>query len=129
MGLLDVIHSGVRIANAVTKPLQALVSYERCTSTKADAYGKKTYASAVQLRAVVDWKAQSLRTQAGDLTVCKASVMFLDAAAVSLATGGKGISDDDRISMPDGTTGPILDLRGFMDAGTGQPIATEVLIG
>ena len=35
----------------------------------------------------------------------------------------------DKIVLPDGTTGPILDMSGFIDAGTGHPIATEVFLG
>jgi hypothetical protein len=129
MGLLDVIRSGVKIADKVTKPLQATVSYERCTSTNADGYGAKSYAAAVPLRAIVDWKQKPVRTQAGTLTVTRATVMLLDVAAVVVATAGAGIGDDDRLTLPDGTTGPILDLGGFLDAGTGQPVATEVMLG
>jgi len=129
MGLLDVIRSGVKIADKVTKPLQATVSYERCISTNADGYGAKSYASTVPLRAIVDWKQKPVRTQAGTLTVTRATVDLLNIADVVAATGGAGIGDDDRFTLPDGTTGPILDLAGFIDAGTGHPISTTVMLG
>jgi len=53
----------------------------------------------------------------------------LDIAALVAATNGAGIDDHDVIVLPDGTTGPILDMSGFIDAGTGHPIATEVFLG
>ncbi len=63
------------------------------------------------------------------MSVSRASVLFLDIAALVTATGGAGIDDNDIITLPDGTTGPILNLAGFTDAGTGHPVATEVFLG
>lgn len=127
MSLLDVLRSGVKIVDNVTKPLQSTVSYQRLLST--DWQGAKTYAVAVDLKAIVDWKQKQLRTSTGILTVSRASIMLLDIAAVVAATGGAGISDDDIFTMQDGTTGPIIDMSGFLDAGTGHPISTEIWIG
>jgi hypothetical protein len=127
MGLLDVVRSGIKIADQITKPLQASVTYEQCTGS--DDYGMKTYAASVSLNAIVDWKQKPVRTQAGVLTVTRATVGLLNIAEVVAATGGVGIGDDDRFTLPDGTTGPILDLGGFIDAGTGHPVSTEVYLG
>lgn len=127
MSLLDVLRSGVRIADGVTKPLQAIVTLERYSGE--DSYGTKTYTGVVKLRAIVDWKQKQVRTQTGILSVSRASVMFIDAAALKKATNNEGIDDNDRITLPDGTTGPILDMSGFIDAGTKLPLATEVYIG
>lgn len=127
MGLLKIVRNAVKTADKVTKDLQATVSYSRYLSS--DDYGAKTFAAAVSLRAIVDWKQKQLRTTAGVLSVSRASVMFLDITAVVLATSGEGIDDNDLIVLPDGTTGPILDMAGFIDAGTGHPIATEVFLG
>lgn len=127
MSLLDIVRSAVKIADDVTKPLQATVSYKRYLSS--DATGFKSYASVVSLRAIVDWKQVQLRTAGGILSVSRAMVMFLDIAALVAATSGNGVSDEDIITLPDGTTGPILDMAGFIDAGTGHPVATEVYLG
>jgi hypothetical protein len=127
MSLLDVVRSAVKIADNVTKPLQATVTYQRYLSS--DAYGTKVYGGVVSLRAIVDWKQKQLRTPEGVLSVSRASVMFLDVAALVSATSGNGIDDNDLIVLPDGTTGPILDMAGFIDAGTKQPLATEVFLG
>lgn len=127
MSLLQAIRSAVAVADQVTKPLQATVSYRRRTGQ--DAFGKPTYATAVDLRAIVDWKATQRRTSTGILTVSRAVITFLDVSALSAATGGAGIDDNDKITLPDGTTGPVLDLGGFIDPGTGVPIAVEVFMG
>jgi hypothetical protein len=128
VSLLDVVRSAVKIADSVTKPLQATVTYERATVSD-DNYSTKTYAAPVPLRAIVDWNQKPVRTQTGEMTVTRVTISLLDVAAVSAATGGTGIDDDDRFTLPDGTTGPILDLGGFIDAGTGHPVATEVMLG
>lgn len=128
MSLLDVLRKGVKIADKVTKPIQTSVTFERAVFQN-DGYGDKSYPTSVQLPAIVDWKQKQVRTSSGILSVSRASVMFLDVVALAKATSGQGISDHDRITLPDGTTGPILDMAGFIDAGTGQPLATEVFIG
>lgn len=127
MSLLTTIRSAVAVADDVTRPLQSTVSYQRRTGQ--DQFGDPTYAAAVDLLAIVDWKATQRRTSTGLLTVSRAVITFLDAAALSTATGGAGIDDNDKLTLPDGTTGPILDLGGFIDPGTGVPIATEVFLG
>ena len=127
MSLLDTLRAGVKIADTVTKPLQPSVTYERYLSSGVS--GGKNYAAPVQMRAIVDWKQKQVRTATGILSVSRAAVMFLDIKEMVAATAGEGISDNDRITLPDGTTGPILDMAGFIDAGTGHPIATEVFLG
>lgn len=127
MSLLGAIRSGVKVADKVTAPLQSTVSYERRTGQ--DAFGAPSFAAAVDLLAVVDWKATQRRTSTGILTVSRAVITFLDAAALSAATGGAGIDDNDKLTLPDGTTGPILDMGGFIDPGTGIPIASEIFLG
>lgn len=132
MSLLDILRSGVKIVDGVTKPLQPYVSYWRYVS--GDAYGTATYSPAItsagaQLRAIVDYKSTQVRTKEGVLTVSRALITLLDINAVVAATNGLGIDNNDKFTLPDGDTGPILDIRGFVDAGTGHPIATEVVIG
>lgn len=127
MSLLDVLRSGVKVADGITKPLQTSVSYKRYLNEGAS--GDKVYAPSVKLRAIVDWKQKQVRTMTGVLSVTRAVVTLLDVAAVKAATAGQGIDDNDLFILPDGTTGPILDMSGFIDAGTGHPLATEVMLG
>lgn len=127
MSLLDVVRSAPAIANKITRPLQPFVVYERMTSS--DDYGTKTYASPVNLHAIVDYVSKQVRTPEGILSVSRAEITLLDIAEVVAATAGQGIGNDDKFTLPDGDTGPTLDLRGFVDAGTGHPIATSVMLG
>jgi len=127
VALIDIVRSGVKLADNLTKSLQATVQFQRHLGD--DGFGTDTYATAVPLKAIVDWKQKHLRTQTGELSVSRASIMFIDLAALNATTGGQGVSDQDKITLPDGTTGPILDMSGFIDAGTGHPVATEVFIG
>ena len=128
MSLLDVLRSGVKIIDNVTKPLQAEVLYSRYVSS--DAYGKVTYSPLnKKMKAIVDLRQTQVRTTSGVLSMCRATVMFVDVDAVVSATAGEGVSDRDRIILPDGKTGPILNFAGFVDAGTTKPIATEVFLG
>jgi hypothetical protein len=127
VSLLDVLRTGVKIADGVTKPLQATVTYERYIGENWQ--GSKTFAAPIPMKAIVDWKQKQVRTMSGILSVSRASVMFLSIQAVVIATSGEGIDDSDKITLPDGTTGPILDMSGFVDANTGHPIATEVYLG
>ena len=126
MSLRDVIVSAVATANKSTADLQPTVTLERMITNQ---YGPAGYEPAVQLKAIVDWKQRQVRTPAGVLSVSRASILFLDTPALLAATAGEGINDEDRITLPDGTTGPILDMGGFIDAGTGHPFATEVFLG
>lgn len=127
MSLLDVLRTGVAIANSVTKDIQATVSYKRMTSK--DYMGKPSYGTPVSLRAIVEQKQQQIRTGTGVLNVARSSVLFLDINALMTATSGNGIDDEDVITLPDGTTGPILAYDGFVDAGTGKLLATQVYLG
>lgn len=127
MSLLDVLRTGVKLADTITKDLQATVTFNRYLSSGVS--GGKTYGASVPMRAIVDWKQKQVRTPQGILSVSRASVTFLNIEEMVAATNGEGISDNDKITLPDGTTGPILDMAGFIDAGTGHPIATEVFLG
>ena len=79
MSLINTIRSAVAVADKVTNSLQSTVSYERRTGQ--DAFGAPTYATAVNLLAIIDWKATQRRTSTGILTVSRAVITFLDAAA------------------------------------------------
>lgn len=127
MSILTILRNGVATVNKVTKSLQAKVSYERYVTE--DLYGTSQYAPAVLLDAIVDWKQKQVRTQSGVLSVSRASITLIDIAQLAVATSDQGIDDNDLFTLPDGTTGPILDMSGFIDAGTGIPLATEVYLG
>lgn len=127
MSLLDVLRSAVKVANSVTKPIQATVTYRRCIHI--DHQGVKELADPLPLHAIVDLKARQVRTRDGTLTVTHAVVDLIDVAEVIAATYGRGISTDDEFTLPDGGKTPTLDIGGFIDAGTTKPLATQVMLG
>jgi hypothetical protein len=127
MSLLHVVRAGIAVADSVTQPLQATVMFAKYTGS--DEYGEAQFADPMPIAAIVDWKQKQLRTQGGILSVSRASVLFIDIKELMKVTNNEGVSDEDKIVLPDGTTGPILDMAGFIDAGTGLPMTTEVFLG
>jgi hypothetical protein len=130
MSLLTVLRSGVKIANNVTKPLQTIVQYQMATKTFTSEKGATaTLAAPVPLHAIVDYKSNQVRTRDGVLTASRCTITLLDIDEVVKATKGRGVTVDDKFILPGGETGSTLDVTGFVDAGTGHPIATQVMFG
>lgn len=128
MSLLTVLRSGVKIADKVTKPLQATVMHAAWTGS--DDYGAGSYATPVARRAIVDQQQHEHRTRSGELVATQAYIGFLEPIAPNGAAGRtEPIDPNDVIILPDGTSGPIVDISGFIDAGTGRPLFSEVWIG
>jgi hypothetical protein len=126
MQLKKIIRNAVALANDLTMDLQTENDGKSGIVTRipflsVDGSGNKTYGPPQKLPAIVDWKQRQLRTTTGELSVSRASVMFLDPKVV--------VDDDDIIILPDGTTGPILDESGFIDGGTSNPFFTEIWLG
>lgn len=122
----------VGIANKVTKSLkfQALVSYDKCTGVSTDGYGTLLYENGpVLLSAIVEMKQEQVTTLTGILAISRASILFIDTPALIAATGGVPIDSNDTITLPDGTSGPILNVAGFVDAGAIYPVTTQVYLG
>lgn len=127
MSILDALRSGVKVVDKITKPLQPSVFLEH--STGSGAFGA-IYAAPVSLRAIIDEKQQQVRTQSGVLAASRAQITFLDIAALVTALGENGrIKENDIITMPDGTKGSVLAVGGFVDAGNGSRIPSDVWIG
>lgn len=129
MSLLDVVRSAVRVVDKVTKPLQPTVSFQRRLTPDDDGYGTRVLAGAVPLRAIVELKQRQVKTTSGILTISGLTVMFLDINKLKLATANKGVTTNDKITLADGKTTPIIAVGGFIDAGTGIPVATEAYLG
>jgi len=125
LAILKALRLAPKIADTIVP--QPEVTFKKAVADSS--YEGWSYPTSVQVPAVVDWKQKQVRTLAGTLSVSRASVMFLNVADVANMTNGEGINDNDIIILPDGTTGPILDMAGFIAAETGQPLATEVFLG
>lgn len=127
---MSLIPSMIALADSLTKSfgLQADVMYWAYKSQ--DGAGARTYASGVRRTAVYTRKQKQVRTFSGEIGVCNAQLMFLDATAVS---------EFDRIVTPvggvlDATTAardssqPIIGTDSFVDESNGA-VMTEIYLG
>lgn len=117
--MLDIVRSGVAIANKLTADVQADVMHESFLGQTVK--GDRQYSAPVSRPAIVQMKQKSVLTASGELTMSNAQIVILDPTVV--------ITDDDRFTLPDGTTQPIIRRAGFVDRGTGLPILTEIFLG
>lgn len=118
MSIADILRSAVATANGVTSSLQSSVSHAAYSGL--DSYGAPTYGTPVTRSAIVDSTRRLYRTRDGRELLQRAAITFL----VPIA-----LDPRDRITLQDGTTGPILDTSGTVDPATGQPYAVEVILG
>lgn len=128
MALLDVLRSGVKIVNNVTKSVQPTVSFQHCTGTTS--YGP-TYDDPVDLMVIVEQKEQQVKDmRSGLLVASHATVTFLDADALAKAVAPDlRVKSTDLVTLSDGTGGTIVSVGGFPDAGTGGLLNTTVYLG
>jgi hypothetical protein len=117
-GFADVIRAGVGIADSLTSTLQVTVGHEKWLDQTTD--GDPTYARKVFRKAVLDLRLSRVRTPQGQEVVSRASLTFVRPTVVAYK---------DRITLPDGSTGPILSINGFVDADTKKPFLAEVWLG
>jgi hypothetical protein len=128
MALDSILRSGVALANRMTGSLQAVVTHEAWTGT--DTFNKPTYATAVSRPAIVDLNQRRSIERDGTVIVSRASITFLSPIAANGASGRREpIDPRDRLTLPDGTTGPILEVAGAVDPTTGYPYAPTVALG
>lgn len=138
MSLLTIIRNGVATIDKVTKSLQAPVVFQRCTGT--DGVGNPTFKSSVTLGAIVEQKMKVIKTMSGEEIMTTATVTFINIPALLAATpqisgpSGEVVSHAgevvtrDKITLPNGRTQPVVAIGGFIDAGLGAPVATEVYL-
>lgn len=120
MGLGTAIRKLVGVANSLTSDMQPTVIHESYTGETGS--GDHTFAAPVHRPAIVNWERRQVRTAEGELTVSRASVTFLDPTVI--------VNDQDRITLPDGTTGPILDMSGpYVESSATLPVLTQVFLG
>jgi hypothetical protein len=131
MGLGSVIRNAVANVDAITGGEDGLqVSITHRAWTARDKYNKPTYASAVTRKAVMKSLQRMIRTTGGQEVLARASLTFLTPITANGAEGRREPVDPrDLITLPDGTTGPILDVTGTVDPETDAPYALKVILG
>lgn len=128
MALDTLIRRGVATADRLTASLQPEVTHEAWTGQSVS--GAATYAAGVNRSALIEQKQRLHRAGNGREVVTKAKITILRPVAPNGAAGRtEPIDARDRFTLPDGSTGPIVDIEGFTDAGTGLPYFAEVWLG
>jgi len=128
MGFDDLVRNGIALANTLTSTLQVLVTHEAWTGQ--DGYGKPTFAAAISRTAIVEHKQRWIRNRDATIMAVLPSVTFLGPIADNgAANRAEPIDPRDRITLPDGTTGPIQDVKFIMDPATNRPYMYEVALG
>lgn len=122
MGLADIVRAGVAVADSVTATLQVTVTHYVFTEASVDAYGKITWGTGHGRKAIVENKRRLVRGPDGH-----------DVLSSHVVTFPRQVDVDprDKIVFPDGTTGPILNVEGVLDAGytNGKRFLTQVWLG
>lgn len=118
MGLASVVRKGVAVANRVTQDLQPEVKHEVFVSQTG--FGVPTFKSAITRRAIVEPRQRLIRMPDGSERWTQHQVTFL---------GNVAIDARDRLTLPGGKTGPILEIKGFADAERGGSFVTQVWLG
>lgn len=123
----EIIRSAVKTANTLTKGVQSTVRLEQFKSQAGD--GAKIYASAVTVRAVVDRKRYQ-RFIGGRVVTVIAKLTILDTVPSQGTVGRQEpIDPRDKITLPDGVTGPIVSVGAVDDPGTGKGFIQSVTLG
>lgn len=128
MGLADIIRNGVAIAKRTTADLQVPVTYYAWTGV--DGYNKPTFAAAQELMAIVDFRQRRRRLADGTEIVQTATVTFVQPLTANGASGRREpIDPRDKIVLPNGHVGPILEVSGPVDPATSLPYLVDVMLG
>jgi hypothetical protein len=124
MGLGTIIESALEAVRAATESLQVQVSHEAWTGQGGT--GDPDYADPVSRPALVQEGKRQQQTHDGRLMTTKAVVLFFPP---SEGEPPPAIGPLDRITLPSGLTGPILEIRETLVAPTSQAFVRAVWLG
>lgn len=118
MGLADIVRSGIATANAATADLHVTIEHSH-TITRSSS-GRITFAETDNLKAIVEPMAKVFRDNDGVERVSKARITILSDVALDLS---------DKLVLPSGQTGPILQVSGGIADPAGGNMLTQVWMG
>lgn len=123
----EILRSGIRIANTLTKGVQSTIIHEPWIGQEV--HGDDEYDLPVELLAVIE-RTNKVITQGDEQVTIAAILTFVGDIEPNGAPGRREpIDPRDRITLPDGFTGPVVDIKGVTDPGTNRGFTTEVLLG
>lgn len=128
MGLADIVRSGIATANSLTADLQDEVLHEPWIGN--DKFGKPLYGNGVMRPALVERKSANRYGANGQVIAQNAQVTFIYPMSPNGAPmRQEPVDPRDRITLPDGWTGPIVNVEGLVDPSTGLPYMYQVSLG
>lgn len=129
MGLDAIVRNAIRIGKQAAGDLIVTVQHEPWIG--ADMYKQPSYAAAEDRAAIVDVRREQIAGGGDTETVQNIVVTFLDPFVAQGADGRREPVDPrDRITLPDGTVAPIVEIRGSaLDPTTNLPFMVEVVLG
>ena len=125
----ELLRAGIAIADTLTKGVQVDVTLEAWTGQSG--FGVESFASPVTIKCVLDLTRKQIKTDSGrEITIVATLTKVGDVAPNGTAGRREPIDPRDRITLPDGTTGPIIDVPGaVVDPGTGRGFINAIMIG
>lgn len=130
MGLDGLLRDGIQIINRLTSDLQVYVHHYAWVGQ--DGMGDEDYAdSPHKLKAIVEPMHQQRHEVNGRVLRIKCKVTILEAIPDTFITQPRDnpIDHRDKIVLPDGSTGPIVENPGMLDPTTNKPYFAEILLG
>lgn len=144
MSLNSLIRNAVKVADTITKSLQGDVQHSAWIGQ--DGFGKPVYGTVIQglditgqpttpnvpvvRKAVIELKQRERQVQ-GRVIMTFAYLTFVGPIPVNGMTSERKEAVDPRdvFILPDGSTGPVVDVQGVLDSETNLMYAVEVWLG
>jgi hypothetical protein len=131
MSLADVIKDALAVADNLLESEEILepITVSRWTGQSVE--GDPTYAADITPPAIVELKQQLRKDINTGVEVMSKTKLTIVRPIANQGTAGRRepIDPRDKITLPDGTTGPIIDIGGLVSGGTGKPYMLEVWLG
>jgi hypothetical protein len=129
MSLADIVKAGVAIADSQTQSLQVPVTFEAWIGDD-EVYSRPQYAAPVTMMALVEMKQRLIRLPNEEEILQRAMVTFLRPIAPNgAAERREPIDPRDKITLPNGYTGPIKNVEGLETTLPNSPYFVEVTLG
>lgn len=130
MSLADTIATVLGEANTLLTNEELLEPVTIRRWTGQDLSGDPTYAASISVAGLVELKQQLRKNTEGQEVMSKTKLTFTQPIAAEGTSGRREpIDPRDEIILPDGTTGPIIDIAGLVSGGTAAPYMLEVWLG
>ena len=127
-GFDDLVRQAMTLADDLTETLQVNVTHEAWIDD--DGNGDPVFATAVARPALVQYSRLMRRDEKGFDVLQHAQVTFIQLPESNGTPGRREPVDPrDQITLPDGYTGPILNVKGLVDPETNRPYFLEVSLG